>query len=58
MYIRLIGRPEFVPSGVVRGSRLLPPENARKAPEGTLRVIDDTPCDLDIYGMKATKGEH
>jgi hypothetical protein len=25
---------------------------------GTLRSIDDTPCDLDIYGMTATKGEH
>jgi hypothetical protein len=29
-----------------------------KGPEGTLRSIDDTPCDLDIYGMKAAKREH
>jgi hypothetical protein len=33
-------------------------EMRRKGPDGTLRSIDDTPCDLDIYGMTATKGEH
>ena len=27
-------------------------------PDSTLRSNDDTPCDLDIYGMTATKGEH
>ena len=35
-----------------------PPAMYGKEPEGTLRGIHDTPYDLDIYGMKVTKGEH
>jgi hypothetical protein len=29
-----------------------------KGSADTLRSNDDTPCDLDIYGKTATKGEH
>jgi hypothetical protein len=30
----------------------------QKAAPGTLRSIDDTPRDLDICDIKASKGEH
>jgi hypothetical protein len=34
------------------------PGKVRKTPEKALWHTDDTPSDLDIYGMKSTKREH
>ena len=46
------GRPNSRPGGPGNSAK------PRKEPEGTERSNDDTPCDLDIYGLTATKGEH
>ena len=47
-----------LPRGAARAPPIFLARTCGNATDGTLRSTGDTPCDLDIYYGKASKGKH